>query len=301
MERWPGPLGHGVGDGMAGLAPGGFAPVFTMTMMGTSAIIIGAIIDPIAGLIPLFGMGCLMTAVFFGYFWRDPDRPIPRTPNILVSPADGHAMFLRRERAVARRPTQEQRNSGRVENDALTGEWFPEPLDEPLTFATEQRYVPVAQGEERPTDVYRLAIFMSPLDVHVNRAPAACVVERIEHRTGKGLRRGPFRAAYKKESEHNERVRSVHLLDNGIRIEMTKISGAIARTILPYSYEGDTLRRGQRLGMIRLGSRVDLRVPAEAYTSSIITAENHNTAHPKGMHLMAGTSVVFEPKAGEDE
>ena len=79
---------------MAGLAPGGHGPVLTMSMMGVSALIIGSLIDPLAGFVPLFGMGCLMTAVFFGYFWRDPDRPIPRTPGVLVSPADGHAMFL---------------------------------------------------------------------------------------------------------------------------------------------------------------------------------------------------------------
>ena len=286
---------------MAGLAPGGHGPVLTMSTMGISALIIGTLIDPVAGLVPLFGMGSLMTAVFLGYFWRDPDRPIPRTDGVLVSPADGHAMFLRRERAVGRRPTNEQIASGQIEQDDLTGDWFPEPLNDPLTFETEQRYAPVLPGQEQPSDVWRLAIFMSPLDVHVNRAPEAGVVERIEHRTGKGLRRGPFRPAYTKESEHNERVRSVHRLNNGIRIEITQISGALARTVLPYLYEGDALRRGQRIGMIRLGSRVDLRVPAEAYTSSIITAEENHEHHPKGMHVMAGTSVVFEPKLEEDE
>ena len=286
---------------MAGLAPGGHGPVLTMSTMGISALIIGTLIDPVAGLIPLFGMGSLMTAVFLGYFWRDPDRPSPRTEGVLVSPADGHAMFLRRERADGRRPTKEHISLGQIEQDDLTGDWFPEPLNDPLTFETEQRYAPVLPGQEQPSDVWRLAIFMSPLDVHVNRAPGAGIVERMEHRTGKGLRRGPFRPAYTKESEHNERVRSVHLLDNGIRIEVTQISGALARTVLPYLYEGDALRRGQRIGMIRLGSRVDLRVPAEAYTSSIITAEENHEHHPKGMHVMAGTSVVFEPKLEEDE
>ena len=286
---------------MAGLAPGGHGPVLTMSTMGISALIIGTLIDPVAGLIPLFGMGSLMTAVFLGYFWRDPDRPIPRTDGVLVSPADGHAMFLRRERAVGRRPTKEHISLGQIEQDDLTGDWFPEPLNDPLTFETEQRYAPVLPGQEQPSDVWRLAIFMSPLDVHVNRAPGAGIVERMEHRTGKGLRRGPFRPAYTKVSEHNERVRSVHLLDNGIRIEVTQISGALARTVLPYLYEGDALRRGQRIGMIRLGSRVDLRVPAEAYTSSIITAEENHEHHPKGMHVMAGTSVVFEPNLEEDE
>lgn len=286
---------------MAGLAPGGHGPVLTMTMMGVSALIIGSLIDPLAGLVPLFGMGCLMTAVFFGYFWRDPDRPIPRTDGVLVSPADGHAMFLRRERATGRRPSKADLSEGCVETDPLTGDWFPEPLDKPLSFKTEQRYEAVNQGEEQPSDVWRLAIFMSPLDVHVNRAPAAATVERIEHRTGKGRRRGPFLPAYKKESEHNERVRSVHLLETGHRIEITQISGALARTVVPYAFDGDDVRRGQRIGMIRLGSRVDLRVPAEAYISSIITAEHQEKDHPKGMHLMAGTSVVFEPILGDEE
>ena len=286
---------------MSGLAPGGHSPVLTLSMMGVSALIIGSIIHPLAGLVPLFGMGCLMAAVFMRYFWRDPDRPVPRTQGALVSPADGHVMFLRRERAVGRRPTRDQLQSGRCEHDPLTGDWFPEPLDDPLSLATEQRFEPVPKGEEASSDVWRMAVFMSPLDVHVNRAPSAGRIERMEHRTGKGLLRGPFRPAYTKESEHNERVRSVHQLENGLRIEITQISGALARTVVPYLYEADTVRRGQRIGMIRLGSRVDLRVPAEAYTSSIITAEHKHKEHPKGMHVMAGSTVVFQEKQEEEE
>ena len=53
--------------------------------------------------------------------------------------------------------------------------------------------------------------------------------------------------------------------------------------------------------MIRLGSRVDVRVPAEAYISSIITAEDGDKDHPKGMHLTAGTSVMFTAKQEEEE
>ena len=285
---------------MAGLAPGGHGPVLMMSMMGVSALIIGTIIDPVAGLIPMFGILCLMAAAFMVNFWRDPDRPIPRTEGILVSPADGNAMFLRRERAIGRRPTRDEVQGGETEHDALSGDWHPRPLENPLSFATEQQFESVKPGEEGPEDVWRLAIFMSPLDVHVNRAPDAGVLERIEHRTGKGLRRGPFRAAFKKESQYNERVRSVYLLDNGVRIEMTQISGALARTVLPYVGQDAQVRRGQRIGMIRLGSRVDLRVPAHLYSSSVLTAENGDVAHPKGMHLQAGRSVVFT-LAGEHE
>ena len=285
---------------MAGLAPGGHSPVITMSMMGVSALIIGSFIDPIAGLIPLFGILCLMLAVFLGYFWRDPDRPVPREDGVLVAPADGHALFLVRERAIGRRPTSEEREKGAIHHDPLTGDWFPAPLDDPLTFSTEQRFEAVPLGEESSTDVWRLAVFMSPLDVHVNRAPSAGVIERIEHRTGKGLKRGPHRVAYKKESEFNERVRSVHRLEDDVRIEISQISGALARTIVPYLLDGDAVRRGQRIGMIRLGSRVDLRVPADRYHSSIITAADNHPEYPKGMHLLAGTSVVFEPRTEEE-
>ncbi|MBT5454862.1 MAG: hypothetical protein HOK85_08450, partial [Euryarchaeota archaeon] len=83
-----------------------------MTTMGVSALFVGALIDPILGLVPLFGISCLMLAAFFVNFWRDPDRPIPREEGILVSPADGHVMFVRRERATGRRPSKAEREQG---------------------------------------------------------------------------------------------------------------------------------------------------------------------------------------------
>jgi len=286
---------------MAGLAPGGWGPVLTLFAMGGSTLIIGAIIDPLAGLLPLLGMLCLMASVFVGYFWRDPDRPVPRESGILISPADGHVMFVRRERATGRRPSTSERTSATIESDQDTGDWWPEPLDDVLGFATEQRFEAVNKGEERENDVWRLAIFMSPLDVHVNRAPEAGVVERMELRIGKGRRRGPFVKAYRKESEFNERVRSVFRLEDGVRVEVTQISGALARTILPYVSEGDALRRGQRFGMIRLGSRVDVRVPADIYSPCVVSAEDKVPSLPKGEAVVAGRSVVFRHRTRNEE
>jgi phosphatidylserine decarboxylase len=184
-----------------------------------------------------------------------------------------------------------------VEHDALTGDWTTKPCAAPLEFTTEQRFEAVEKGEESDEDVIRIAIFMSPLDVHVNRSPMAAIIERMEHRTGKGLKRGPFKAAYKKESEFNERVRTVFVNDEGNRIEVTQISGALARTIVPWQGIGDQLRRGQRFGMIRLGSRVDLRVPAVGFTPAVVSAEMKDEAHPKGQFVQAGTTVLFQPKA----
>ena len=281
---------------MGGLARGGHAPVLITFMMGTSAIIIGVTIDSLNGLMHLFGILCWMTSAFFANFWRDPDRKIPTDESILVSRADGHVMFVRRERATGRRPNKEEFESELLESDKLSGPWYPETISEPLSFATEQRFESVPEGEESPTDVYRIAIFMSPLDVHVNRSPCAAIIERMEHRTGQGRRRGPFLPAMKKESEHNERVRTVFLCEDELRIEVCQISGALARTIVPWTAVGDQLRRGQRYGMIRLGSRVDIRAPAELFSPVVESAESGNPKLPKGQFVQAGSSILFKKK-----
>lgn len=277
---------------MALLARGGFLPVFTPTMMGIGFILVGWFVDPLFGIAPGLGIIMLMIAAFFANFWRDPDRPIPKDEGIIVSSADGHVMFVRREKSTGRRPSKEEKESS--EEDEFTGTWFPKPCEEVLSFSTEQRFEEVVKGEESETDVWRIAVFMSPLDVHVNRAPIAGVLTRMEHRTGKGKKRGPFVAAYRKESEFNERVRSLFEREDGLIVEVMQISGALARTIIPWVPEGATLRRGQRFGMIRLGSRVDIRVPAVRFKPCVISAEEGDKSHPKGEFVKAGSTILFK-------
>ena len=239
-----------------------------------------------------------MISAFFANFWRDPDRPIPQEAGILVSPADGHVMFARRERATGRRPSQEERETSSIETDVHTGDRFPQACENPLEFTTEQRFEPA--DTPGPNDVWRVAIFMSPLDVHVNRVPLTSTIVAMEHRTGKGRRRGPFAAAFRKESEYNERVRTVLEGEDGGRIEVMQISGALARTIVPWTGIGDSLRRGERYGMIRLGSRVDVRVPASLYTPNVISAEDGDPTYPKGQFIKAGFDVIFKPVMEEE-
>ncbi|MEC8589748.1 MAG: phosphatidylserine decarboxylase [Candidatus Thermoplasmatota archaeon] len=278
---------------MAGLAQGGHAPVATFTIAGITILVGGIYLDTLNGLMPLLGVFSLMIAVFFANFWRDPDRPIPQDAGILVSPADGHVMFVRRERANGRRPSRKEREKGNIEHDEHTGDWYPKPCEKPLSFETEQRFV-AAEGEHQGSDVWRIAIFMSPLDVHVNRAPRAAKIIAMEHRTGKGKRRGPFAPAYRKESEFNERVRTVFEAEDGERIEVMQISGSLARTIVPWKGIGDTLRRGERYGMIRLGSRVDVRVPANLYQPLVVSAEDQDSNHRKGQFIKAGSDIIFK-------
>ena len=277
---------------MALLARGGFLPVITPTIMGVGFILVSWLVDPLFGIGPALGVLMLMLAAFFANFWRDPDRPIPRDVGVIVSPADGHVMFVKRERATGRRPSKEEMDD--AEEDAHTGTWHPEPCNDPLSFETEQRWEAVPSGEESASDVWRIAVFMSPLDVHVNRSPVAGKITRMEHRTGKGKRRGPFLPAFRKESEYNERVRTLFKRDDGLIVEVNQISGALARTIIPWKSEGDELRRGERFGMIRLGSRVDVRVPAKDFTPCVISAEDSDKQYPKGEFVKAGSTILYK-------
>lgn len=101
----------------------------------------------------------------------------------------------------------------------------------------------------------RVSTFLSPLDVHVNRAPIGGLVKNVEYVAG------GFLAAYRPEaSEQNERC-AVSLDGDRARVGVTQISGVLARRIVCRVRPGDTLRAGERYGLIRFGSRTDLVVP----------------------------------------
>ena len=106
-------------------------------------------------------------------------------------------------------------------------------------------------------DYMRVSIFMSVFDVHINRSPIAGRVKRIAYVPGKFVN-----ADLDKASEDNERQ---HLLvegADGLRIGFTQIAGLVARRILAFVKEGDPVEAGQRIGLIRFGSRVDVYLPA---------------------------------------
>ena len=285
---------------MSLLAPGGKTPVYTTALMGIATLYVAVFVHPLGHLVTLVGVSLLMLSAFLANFFRDPDRVIPSDAGVLVASADGHVMFVVRERAIGRRPSKAEMESDDLESDEHTGDWLAKAFDEPMSFSTEQRWERVPAGEEGADDVWQIAVFMSPLDVHVNRAPLASTITHMEHRTGKGRRRGPFLPAFCKESEFNERVRTVFCAtgqgghEAGTAIEVTQISGALARTIVPWSQSGMELRRGQRYGMIRLGSRVDTRAPAGRFTPMVVGAESGDENFPKGEYVYAGKTILFK-------
>lgn len=105
----------------------------------------------------------------------------------------------------------------------------------------------------------RVSIFMSVLNVHINRFPVAGAVKRAAYHPGKF-----FVASLDKASEHNERAGLVIVDEAGREIVMVQIAGLVARRIISYVREGDRRARGERFGLIRFGSRVDLYLPPGA-------------------------------------
>lgn len=102
----------------------------------------------------------------------------------------------------------------------------------------------------------RVSIFLSPLDVHINRAPVESVVEAVRRRQGK------FFAAYKEDaSDLNEQI-ALRLIDTrGRKLGVAQIAGVMARRIVCRVRQGDRLARGERFGLIMFGSRTDLYLP----------------------------------------
>jgi phosphatidylserine decarboxylase len=101
----------------------------------------------------------------------------------------------------------------------------------------------------------RVSIFLSPVDVHVNRAPVAGRVVATRYRPGQ------FVAAYKPEAGDVNECMTVHIEGERARVTVMQIAGVVARRIVCRVSEGDKLEAGQRFGMIRFGSRTDCYMP----------------------------------------
>jgi phosphatidylserine decarboxylase len=102
----------------------------------------------------------------------------------------------------------------------------------------------------------RLSIFLAIWNVHVNRAPAAGVIEKIEYRPGK------FLAAWDSKASQENEQNTFSLATAHGRIEFKQIAGFIARRVVSWKNPRDVVERGERVGLVRFGSRVDLWLPA---------------------------------------
>jgi len=105
----------------------------------------------------------------------------------------------------------------------------------------------------------QISIFMSPVNVHVNRMPVKGVIQFFKYHAGKYLV-----AWHPKSSTENERTTVVVKMDNGTEILFRQIAGALARRIKCYVKEGQVLDQGDEFGFIKFGSRVDIFLPLDA-------------------------------------
>jgi phosphatidylserine decarboxylase len=123
----------------------------------------------------------------------------------------------------------------------------------------------------------RISIFMSVFDCHVNRSPVSGRIERIVYRAGTFIN-----ADLDKASEDNER--NAFLINTGSRrVGVVQIAGLIARRIVPFTQEGQMVNAGDRIGMIRFGSRVDVYLPEG---TAVLAAE--------GQTALAGETVLAD-------
>jgi phosphatidylserine decarboxylase len=189
--------------------------------------------------------------------------PAPEPPRAGLSLARGASPWLLPTAITAAACTALTRRSGRwaaaaVPTVALTAGmlWF---FRDPERTPGAGRVLCPADGVVQSIDAWpdgrtRVAVFMSPLNVHVNRAPLDGTVTAVEHIPGGYL------PAFNKDSDRNERV--VWHFDTELGdIEMVQIAGAVARRIVPYLEPGAKVERGERVGLIRFGSRVDTYLP----------------------------------------
>ena len=130
--------------------------------------------------------------------------------------------------------------------------------------------------------VTRVSIFMSVFDVHINRSPIAGRVSRVVYVPGKFLN-----AELDKASEDNERQFFVIDSPAGVRIAFTQIAGLVARRIVRFAKEGDIVAAGQRVGLIRFGSRVDVFLPAGTAPKVVL-----------GQRTLAGETILA--RLGDD-
>ncbi|MFB0613374.1 phosphatidylserine decarboxylase [Aurantiacibacter poecillastricola] len=177
-------------------------------------------------------------------FFRDPERVVPQGERLIVSPADGLVTLISKVP-----PPIELQNP---DDDGARG-----------------------LGSEPVT---RVSIFMSVFDVHINRSPIAGTIKRIIYIPGAFMN-----ADLDKASEDNERQHVLVERSDGTAIAFTQIAGLVARRIVPFVKSGDTVAAGQRIGLIRFGSRVDVYLPQGTEPRVLL-----------GQKVIAGETVLAE-------
>jgi len=186
-------------------------------------------------------------------FYRDPERIPPKDMHAIVSPADGRVIYIK------------EVSSGQV----------------PFSVKGNNKYQLEELTNTNLLDnaLYTIGIAMTILDVHVNRTPINGKVVSIKHTPGKFI-------SLKKEQSVIKNERLTTVVDQGtFKIGVVQIASRLIRRIQSYLKEGQLVECGQRLGMIRFGSQVDLIIP---------NIENLKIRVSLGEEVKAGVSVIAQ-------
>ncbi len=151
------------------------------------------------------------------------------------------------------------------------------PADGTIVMITKAK-LPSDLESEDDEEKTRISIFLSVIDVHVNRTPVAGVIEKVKYHTGKFLS-----AETDKASDDNERNSLIIKTDDGKRFGVVQIAGLIARRIVCDAREGREYARGERFGIIRFGSRVDIYMPSSLVPKVAI-----------GQKVLGGETILAE-------
>ena len=130
------------------------------------------------------------------------------------------------------------------------------------------------------TGANRISIFLNIFDVHVNRTPIAGRVADVKYQ------KGQFLVASKEEASHSNEQNTITVEGNGTRVVFKQIAGLIARRIICYKKPGDTVAPGERVGLIKFGSRVDVFLGSE-----------WEVAVRVGERVAAGSSIIARRKS----
>jgi phosphatidylserine decarboxylase len=158
-----------------------------------------------------------------------------------------------------------ERNPPKVEGIVVA------PADGKVVSIVKVDNAPLLEGSKT-----RLSIFMSPVDVHINRLPVGGTIEEVRHQSGK------FLAAYKDAAIEQNEQNAVRIKDlEGKSFGVVQVAGFLARRIVCKAHKGDTLAQGERFGLIMFGSRTDLYLPLDV-----------NVAVAEGQHVKGGETIV---------
>lgn len=196
----------------------------------------------------LLGFVALLLVFWKFVFLRNPPRVTPQDPDVIISPADGKVIeILEFNGTEVKLYKGQKRFLGLI--NTLTQD--------------------VAHGG------YIVSIFMSPLDVHHNRAPINGTIKSVVHTNGKFLPVNTFEAGLVNEKSE------IVIVGDKIKLKMIQIAGFLATRVVTHAKPGDSVDRGQVIGLINLGSQVTLIVP-----------KNVKISIAKGDRVVAGETIL---------